>query len=461
MLGGTHAFIWLGLSTALGLTATVKVNITSAEDLANFSLRSRSTSENHAMLCVLSDLDFSNTSYTPIQNFHGTFDGQGYLIKNFHPNSTRIGSLFGHSKGMTIRNVIMDYSCGIENDKGQPWVGGIIGSCSGSDLPCIIENNVNMGNITYSLGNAYLESVMIGGIIGRCLGGKPYECRISNCANHGSVNIILRNCENFVTFAGGIVGFIESVAKGAGHSFIYNSINYGEINYLGSNESLSHRLIGGIVGSIKNNIILENCVSMGNLSENASSISGYVDGHPDIRNCFWHASLGSPFREIQSNITVFNTLAFDNNFLLGKTNKKRVTSVLNRFTDARLTEKSGWLLNKNRNKGSFYVNNRKRVTLENPIILTPSLAGGRFSGWYKNKRLDAPIVLTEEVSEKESFYSRFHESFFEEPYHTTTAGAVTGYVFFVILFLMVIGLVVFLIIHMFRQSGHATYTSVQ
>ena len=460
MLGVLHVFILLISSTALGSKRTPKINITSAKDLADFSLRSKTISENHAVLCVLADLDFSDTNYTPIQNFHGTFDGQGYLVKNFHTNGTVIGSLFAHSSGMTIRNVIMDSSCSIVNEEAQPWIGGLIGSCLGSSLPCVIENSVNMGKITYSIEDAHFGSAMIGGIIGTCLGGKPYECRIRNCANHGSINIVLRNCEDFVTFAGGIAGCVEGVTKNTGYSYVFNSINYGTINYLDYNESSNYTFIGGLIGSLKSKAALENCVSTGGLSEKASSISGYVFGYPIIRSCFWYMGLGEPFSEFQDNISASNMMAFDDNFYVGETNRSLVTSMLNQFTDPKLTEKSGWLINMNENTVSFYVNNRKRVVLKNQIMLVPSLTGGKFSGWHTDKKLDTPISLKDNITEKKSFYSRFHESFNEELYKTTTAGIVIGYILLVTLFIMVIGFVVFLIIHMYKTSSRAIYTTI-
>lgn len=55
--------------------------------------------------------------------------------------------LFGHSWGLTIRNVVMDSSCTIKQNS-QSYIGSIIGSCTSYKRPCIIENCVNKVDIS-------------------------------------------------------------------------------------------------------------------------------------------------------------------------------------------------------------------------------------------------------------------------------------------------------------------------
>lgn len=464
MLRVFYIFICFTLTAALGRKTTLKVNITNARELANFSLKERTPSENHAILCVLNDLDFSGVNFSPIQDFSGTFDGQGYLIKHLRPNGTNAGSLFGYSRGITIRNIVVDNSCSISNDgETKTWVGGLIGFCTGYERYCIIENNVNMGMITYNIKERELDSVAIGGIIGKCRGGAPYGCIISNCANYGNINVILSNNAEFNTFIGGIAGFMDGTREDDRNCYVYNNVNYGKISFIDHNRTLNSVYIGGITGVSQNNVTIENCVSLGSLGGNASAISGYVYGSVIFKSCYWHTELGEPFdvERIQSMYTE-NMKSFDDNFTLLDSGTK-LTDNLNSFVDIELSERSGWLLNRKKKKVTFHVNNGKRFGLSAQLILMPDLSGGEFSGWYTNKKLSSVINLLEEVSSNKLLYSTFQESYSVKK-HNTFAGMVVGYSFLLVLFFMIIGLIVFIIIKLFKKpmySRYSGYTYIQ
>lgn len=440
----------LVLSVALGKKAPTKVNITRAQDFVDFSLKDRSSSENHAILCVLDDLDFAGiANFTPFQYFSGVFDGQGYLIKNLHINESNVAGLFGYAKGITIRNTIMDASCSVNNNgKQQIRAGSLIGSCTGFSRPCILVNNVNMGNIIFSLSHSVYESVMIGGIVGSCVGGRPYECTISNCANYGKINAILSNSEDFTTFIGGIAGYMEGTTVNEMECGIHNSINYGEIAFDDIDNTLSYSFIGGIVGSLQRDITIENCVSMGNLNETAYAISGHVYGLVRFKNCYWYEYLNEPFFSGNlDNISTENVMSFNDDLVLG--DGTRLVDTLNSFVDTCSSEKSGWLINRNNKHVRFYVNGRKQVELSEQLILMPSLSQGNFAGWYTDKKFTSKVNSSEEVRRNERLYSKFQESFCEKSYVTAT-GTIIGYIFLTIIFLMSIGIVIFVILHLFR-----------
>ena len=126
-----------------------------------------------------SDLSLAGKTFEPIGNsksqydynyFCGTFDGQGHVISNLAMNSSSLYvGLFGRSTGLTIKNVILDSSCSITSsfintNYEDPGTGGIIGRFSESNEPCIIENSVNMGSVTFGGDGRYLY---LGGIVGR------------------------------------------------------------------------------------------------------------------------------------------------------------------------------------------------------------------------------------------------------------------------------------------------------
>ena len=88
--------------------------------------------------------------------FSGVFDGQGYAIGHFVINTTgRYAGLFGYSKGATIKNIILSMTdvmniVGPVDELAQLHAGGIIGRCEILSKPCLIENNVNLANVTFT-----------------------------------------------------------------------------------------------------------------------------------------------------------------------------------------------------------------------------------------------------------------------------------------------------------------------
>lgn len=56
---------------------------------------------------------FEPIGKTDSKNFIGTFDGQGYVIRNLTLSSSsyKYTALFGYSAGTTIQNVVIDDSC--------------------------------------------------------------------------------------------------------------------------------------------------------------------------------------------------------------------------------------------------------------------------------------------------------------------------------------------------------------
>ena len=139
-----------------------------------------------------SDLSLAGKSFEPIgidsKYFNGTFDGQGYVISNLAMNfSLQYVGLFGYSRGHTIKNVVIDYSCSFASSftgNNNVRVGGIIGHCYAENGPCAIENSVNMGSVTFdgnTAGNYGFS--FFGGIAGR-LSSYKYDITVKNCANN-------------------------------------------------------------------------------------------------------------------------------------------------------------------------------------------------------------------------------------------------------------------------------------
>ena len=146
-------------------------HINTTEDFIDFSKFVNSgISYNGTTMFLDADIDFSgglSEQFEPIvyYSFQGTFDGQGHTISNLAMNSSLwyVG-LFGYSMYATIRNVVLDSSCSVVSSyssSSTAYVGGIIGRCDG----CTIENNMNIGSITF-IGSTTNGNLYLGGIIG-------------------------------------------------------------------------------------------------------------------------------------------------------------------------------------------------------------------------------------------------------------------------------------------------------
>ena len=251
-----------------GTSSSTTYNITNADELIAFSksVNNGGTSFDGTTVFLTEDIDFSSSTngFEPIgktesvNSFVGVFDGQGHIIKNFVVDSPdfRYTGLFGYSEGLTIKNVVIDETCSFANrcpsNEQSAFVSSLIGTCkSGAGKVCVIENVVNMATISFNGGSK--TYIIPGGISGKCFG----NCIVSNCVNFGSILMSLDGISTYI-FSGGIIGEVHG---SSGSVTIKNCINYGSI----TNNAVGNTLvaIGGIVGAIWSNIVIENCLSAG------------------------------------------------------------------------------------------------------------------------------------------------------------------------------------------------------
>lgn len=194
---------------------------------------------------TINEIDFINNGtdisvskvrfpWNAINNYTGTFDGQGHSIKGLYiKTSDNYQGLFGilGSNGM-IMNVKLTESY----IKGSNYVGGIAGTIRSSS-----KGILNCHNDSYIIGNDY-----VGGIAGQS------SSTIEKCSNYGSIK-----GESEV---GGITGYAEDSIR-----ICYNS----------GNIEGSYR-IGGITGN--NESAINNCYNTANVNgeEYTGGIVGYM-----------------------------------------------------------------------------------------------------------------------------------------------------------------------------------------
>lgn len=177
-----------------------------------------------------------NTGYgwLPIDNFTGSYDGNGYFISNLYINPD-------------LNNTNINCSLGLFNLVAM------------AELNNVILTNVNVNGVNW-----------VGG-----LAGEIWYSRVNNCSSTGSVNGF--------TCVGGLIGLINN------QTTITNCNSLANIT--GHNES------GGLGGEIRDNCSLHDCYSIGSLGTTpgfpSSSATGGLVGYDydyinTFTNCYWN-----------------------------------------------------------------------------------------------------------------------------------------------------------------------------
>ena len=202
------------------------------------------------------DIDLNNMNWTPAGTstdaFKGTFDGQGYTIRNLKisglDNSTIVG-LFGRLNG-TVRNLIIDGADISHTSDGNGGIGVVAGSIYNTGL---IENvTVRNANIA---GNRWT-----GGIVGYIYGSVK-DCSVSNIEITLTSDNLTGNYDNGDK-AGGIVGMSASD-------------NGGEVtgNTAENVTIKGYRDLGGIAGAANGSALKNNSAS--NITITVDQVTGW------------------------------------------------------------------------------------------------------------------------------------------------------------------------------------------
>ncbi len=253
------------------------LTISTLEEFLSFSENCRLDSFSTDLVVSLeTDIDLTDTAFTGIPIFSGTFEGNGHRIKGF--TLTNEGSNQGFfrylEESATVRNLIIEGK--LYPDGSQNVIGGIAGNNAGH-----IENCVFSGSVT--------GTDNIGGIVGI----NELTGIVENCQVYGTIH-----GDHFV---GGIAGENYGVIRNCSNltkintTVEENSVEISDItlNSMTSSESvITTTDIGGITGS--NNGVIKNCQNHGNvgyqhIGYNISGISGSQSGY--ITGCTNYADI--------------------------------------------------------------------------------------------------------------------------------------------------------------------------
>ena len=225
---------------------------------------------------VLDNDLFLKDEWVPINDFRGTFDGQGYSINNLYVlarSHRSFAGLFGGINNATIKNVGVNVSSkGLTaiSTYGPASAGGLIGWNYGSNVTvvnCYVTGDITA--ISTKSDSAAYSGAYAGGLIGRSLG----EVFVFNCYVTGDVTAAAAPSIFAHAYAGGLVGNVVHVS-------VENSYTTGVITATTSGTSCAGGLVGQSNYSLdeKDNVIVKNCYATGAIVATTTFEYAYAGG---------------------------------------------------------------------------------------------------------------------------------------------------------------------------------------
>lgn len=220
------------------------------------------------------DINCKGETLTPIDEFTGEIDGNGYRIFNFDISEDTNNVAFIRTNKGTIRNLTFDnftYNVLINGGAREKYYSLVCGINRGSIDNCHVLN----GEMKIDYTRLSDVEAFVSGIVG-------FNCgTVSKCTNKVSIIVFSFADEDrggyiFNSYVGGICGFMDSEAK------LIDSINYGDIQVNCDSDGYGHNYIalGGVVGCA--NGYVDKTINLGNLninSTNSKLTHLYLGGH--------------------------------------------------------------------------------------------------------------------------------------------------------------------------------------
>ena len=209
--------------------------------------QAKTNANTSAKYFVLTNDIVINGSWTPIDNFHGTFDGAGHsILGNIEVSTTDKNAgigLFGNiGYNAIIKNLTNKANIIAKTSVKGPAVGGIVGKIPSVDNVTIV-NCVNKGIINS-------QATATGGIVGEIVARKAEskDILIEACRNEGNFHIS-SEIANIDPRVGGIVGQING-QNTSGKQNVY--IKGCSTTNVAISTTVAKLYVGGVLGNILN-----------------------------------------------------------------------------------------------------------------------------------------------------------------------------------------------------------------
>ena len=233
--------------------------VSTEQELKNISMNGK--------YVLISDIDLGGAEWKPIGTsntycFTGVFDGNGHKVYNFKITepSNYIG-FFGYSNSSTIQNLILyNFSINVSATDGTTiYAGGLLGIHRNG----VLENCYASGTIQVS---GY-DCNYVGGLVGRVFENET----VLDCS--ASVNISITESGK-ECIAGGLIGDVRN------YLVLSNSSASGKISVVGFSSKKEHSFCyaGGFVG-YNNGGYYENCYASGDVTSTANSSNQTKDSY--------------------------------------------------------------------------------------------------------------------------------------------------------------------------------------
>jgi hypothetical protein len=305
VLGVSAAEVYDGTSVSASLagagTEADPYLIANGADLAFFAANAAAGASYKLTADIVWATAPTATNWTPVVDFSGTFDGNGYSISGLYVVGTKQVAFIGSTKDTAvIKNLTIKDS----RFEGDGDVAGIVGFVTPGTLEApayiTVENCVNYADIFANKKDGNSAGI-IGDILTTGKKANLIVANISKCVNYGSVTSATGNGH-----IGGVVGRVSGTAtvsecanfgKITGTSAIVGGV-VGQVSYNGSDDArytvtiencynagevIGTHVIGGIASRAYEFVTFKNCVNVGKVTvskddENANRF-GAIESH--------------------------------------------------------------------------------------------------------------------------------------------------------------------------------------
>jgi len=239
---------------------------------------------------LINDINLSDAEWVPIGDtyfgtpFKGTFDGQGYVIRNLAISGVGYenNGLFGNIVSASVKNVGFEGTNINVVRSSNTTAGAVCGASNGAVSNCYNTGNISVATASYNI------AVYAGGLCGTMGNSTNGTPSLQYCFNTGNITAESTNTTSYNSpaYAGGISGTV-----GTDISFS-NSYNTGTI----SSQAYTSANSGGICASNGTSVFANGpvyiCYNTGNVTAvqtNPSSgraQAGGISGTGSQKNCF-------------------------------------------------------------------------------------------------------------------------------------------------------------------------------